>query len=894
MTDSNTPSQRRAIPFIPLFVIAAVVWTTAAAIVLIGELDDRESFLLSNALSSARATYEKDVAFRRWAARHGGVYVPVTPETPPNPYLDVPERDIATPSGRHLTLINPAYMNRQLYEISREHSGAPQGHITSLKPIRPENAPDNWEKKALGIIEKGKQEFSEFQMENGKQLFRFMSALKTEKHCLKCHAVQGYHEGDIRGGISVSIRVDDLAETINRSSARHSGIIILLWLLGLGGLWLALRRIERDARELSESEERYRQQFQQSGAVMLIVDPENGAIIDANPAACSFYGYPSEFLLTLKIADINTSPPDDLARCIIAVRDGMKRQFTACHRLADGTTCDVEVFSNPVVFKGKTLLHSIVIDITGRLVAEQELRDKMDFAENLILNSTTPTFVVNSDHQVLIWNRALEELTGVKSREVAGSSQQWCAFYPAARPCLADFVLNGEFEQAEALYPRLSHSRLIPDGLHAEGDFIFDSRRCRLVFSAAPICDRDGRIIAAIETLEDITERISLEAQLFQSQKMESVGVLAGGIAHDFNNVLTVINGYADLLKMTLPDDDENQHIAREINASVNRAADMTRSLLAFSGKHELQMQYNDLNRILAEIRKSLGRLIREDITLTITLCDEQLPIFVDRVQIEQVLINLVVNARDAIGPGGTITISTMPVQRRTTEVEGTTVILPGNYACLAVGDNGGGIDSETLTHIFEPFFTTKKKGKGTGLGLSIVQSIVTKHSGSISVMTAPGTGTEFRVYLPLYAGEAPNAPAGTAKSIDHHGTETVLVVEDDSDVMKLLCDVLGRYGYTIIAAADGVEAIELFNAHRGEIRIAIVDVILPRMNGREVVEQIRRQQSALPVIMTSGYTDEIINRAGIESLDVIFLQKPVRPLELLSTIRSCLQPVPR
>lgn len=889
MAGTHTSAERRSIPFRSIFIAVAAVWTMAAAAVLVGDRNDRQSFLASNALNSARATFEKDIAFRRWAARHGGVYVPVTPENPPNPYLTVPERDIVTPSGRALTLMNPAYMNRQVYEISSSYSGAPQGHITSLNPLRPENAPDSWEKKALSSFEKGQPEFSEFQTIDGKPYFRFMRPLKAEKSCLKCHAGQGYREGDIRGGISVSIPVSDMMASSAQSGTRHSGIVIIVWLLGITGLWFGLRRIGLSSLALQESEERYRQQFRQSRAIMLIIDPESGAIVEANPAACSFYGYASEEMLALNISDISASPPAELAERVSRVLDESTPQFLTRHHLSDGSIVDVEVFSNPVSYHGKTLLHSIIVDVTGRLVAEQELRDKMDFAENLILNSTTPTFVINFDHQVLIWNRAMEELSGISAEDITGTGEHWRAFYPSARPCLCDIVLEGAYEEASELYPHLSRSRLIPGGLRAEGDYVLAGRTCRLVFSAAPIRDRDGRVIAAIETLEDVTERISLEAQLLHAQKMESVGVLAGGIAHDFNNVLTVINGYADLLKITLPDDKQSRQIADEISASVERAADMTQSLLAFSGKREMLMQPDDMNQILASIRKSLVRLIREDITLMITPCGEQLPVYVDRGQMEQVLINLVVNARDAVGSGGTIAVTTLRVQLEETYVQGNTVIPPGCYACLCVGDSGDGMDGATIERIFEPFFTTKEKGKGTGLGLTIVYNITAKHSGNVSVTSAPGKGTEFRVYLPLYTGEVFAKRAMVSETVNHHGTETVLVVEDDIAIMKLHDEFLGRYGYTILAARDGIEAMELFDAYLDEIQIVVVDVIMPRMNGREVVERIRNRRPELPVIMTSGYTDEIIDRGTIDTLKVKFLQKPVKPFDLLAEIRSCL-----
>ncbi len=885
MQNSTLLKTRKSLRYISI--AAALGWTIAAITVLAWEIVDNYDFEAANALAICRASYQKDLAFRRWAAKHGGAYVPATAETPPNPHLNVPERDIETPSGRKLTLMNPAYMTRQVYELMRSAPDSPQGHITSLNPIRPENAPDAWERKALEIIGGGTPEFSEYQEIDGVRNFRFMHVLKTEQPCLKCHAIQGYREGDVRGGISVSVPVTQLDSLMHFSNVKHVLIVGFVWCLGLSGIWLSTRIIGRGARALSDSEERYRQQFRQCQAAMLIIDPENGAIIDANPAACSFYGYACDTLMTRNISDINTSTPDELATCISEVRDGIRGQFVAQHRLVDGTIRAVEVFSNPIDFQGHTVLQSIVFDISDRLAAEKELRDKMDFAENLILNSTTPTFVINFDHQVLIWNRALEELTGIKAQEVVGTNEQWRAFYPDVRPCLADIVLDGSAEQARKLYTIISRSVLLPDGLSAEGDYCLGGHQCRLVFSAAPIRDRDGAVIAAIQTLSDVSERVSLGAQLLQAQKMESVGVLAGGIAHDFNNILTVINGYANLLQTTLAADEENLGYAQEITYSVDRAAEMTRSLLSFSGKQEMQKQYDDLNQICTPLRKSLKRLIREDITLDIIPNENRLPIYADRVQIEQVLINLVINARDALEAGGTITVSAQMAQYEEARREGNIFVPPGDYACLSISDNGSGMSEETIEHIFDPFFTTKEKGKGTGLGLAIVHSIVMKHNGHISVTSAKGKGTEFRVYLPLYAGDMARISLETVETVNPSGTETILIVEDDVAIMKMYTEVLDRYGYTILQAADGVEGMEVFTEHRDEIQLAIVDVIMPRMNGREVVEKIRQQLPKLPIIMISGYLDDIIDVAEIHGLEVEFLQKPLKPLDLLTAIRT-------
>ena len=847
---TNTNELKKA-PFRHLFSTAAVIWSLVSVAILVLELKDQRYFLTANALNTARASFERDVAFRRWLARHGGVCVPASGSAPSK------------------------------YDAVDSH-----GHITSLHPIRPENAPDPWERRALEAFEKGANEFGEFQNINGEPYFRYIHVLKTEKACLKCHAAHGYREDDVRGGISISVPMDLLSRSVTTSSYAHTLIISSVWLSGLAGLWFSFRRVSASSQALRESEERYRSQFQQSRAVMLIINPENGIVEDANPAACEYYGYDREEILQKKIHDINCSEPEMVEQRLIEVRDGAVRRFQCRHRLSDGGIRDVEVFSSPFFSQGRLHLHSIIFDITDRLAAERQLHDKMDFAENLIYNSTAPTFVIDADHKVLIWNRAMEDLCGVKASEMIGSGAQWRAFYPSPRPCLADIVVDETGGEAAALYLHFSVSRQIPDRLHAEDDYILGGRKRRLLMSSAPIRDHQGRIIAAIETIEDITERLSLEAQLLHSQKMESVGALAGGVAHDFNNVLTVISGYADLLKLTATDD-ENLHIAHEISASVDRAAEMTRSLLSFSGKHDMMQQHDDLNQILATIRKSLGRLIREDITLSIQPCEQLLPVYVDRVQIEQVLINLVVNARDAIGSGGHITVYTSPALIEKATIIGGAVIMPGRYARLCVSDSGSGIDAGMIDRIFEPFFTTKEKGKGTGLGLSIVHGIVTRHGGYVTVTSIPGSGAEFCIYLRIHEGEQPVKPAEPVAVVNHHGRETILVAEDDAAIMRMFRQLLELYGYSILEAGDGVEAVEMFEANRERIRIAIVDVIMPRMNGRELVEEIRKRQPELPIIMISGYTDDIVDRSAISVLNVNFLQKPIKPLDLLAAVRG-------
>jgi CheY-like chemotaxis protein len=371
---------------------------------------------------------------------------------------------------------------------------------------------------------------------------------------------------------------------------------------------------------------------------------------------------------------------------------------------------------------------------------------------------------------------------------------------------------------------------------------------------------------------------------------MESIGTLAGGVAHDFNNILTVIGGYSELLRLSLKNDERKLGFVQEISDSVIRGAELTRSLLMFSGKHEPRKQYDNLNQIVFSLQKSMSRLLRSDITLTFQLSAGQLPVFADRVQIEQVLINLMVNARDALPSGGRIHIATSRVEILEEFDTGGAILTPGSYGLVTVADDGTGMDAVTVGRIFEPFFTTKEIGKGTGLGLAIAFGIVGNHNGRIAVESELGKGSTFGVYLPIYEGDVPLKNVPVLKTAEFQGDETLLLVDDDPTVLTVTVQLLEMFGYTILTATDGVEAVEVFEAHRDEIRIVVTDLMMPRMNGREAIKQIRRQKPDLPVILTSGYTDDIIDLAAIDALDVIFLQKPLRPKKLLAAIRAGLK----
>jgi two-component system cell cycle sensor histidine kinase/response regulator CckA len=380
-----------------------------------------------------------------------------------------------------------------------------------------------------------------------------------------------------------------------------------------------------------------------------------------------------------------------------------------------------------------------------------------------------------------------------------------------------------------------------------------------------------------------------LEEELRQAQKIESVGRLAGGIAHDFNNLLTAINGYADLMLDELPPGDRWRASITEIRRAGERAAELTGQLLAFSRRQLLQPRVIDLNALIADSTKMLGRLLGEDIEL-ITMLDSRLGhVTADAGQVHQIVLNLALNARDAMPQGGKLILETQNVAFEEDLAQQHPSITPGSYVMLAVSDNGCGMDQETLSHIFEPFFTTKEPTKGTGLGLSTVYGIVKQSGGSIFVYSEPGNGATFKIYLPRIDQPVSRSREQGAESETLRGSETVLVVEDEEVVRKLIDQALRKYGYEVLEAASGAEALQVCEAHRTRIPLMITDVVMPQMSGRELAARLRDRHPETRVLYMSGYTDDAVVRHGLLDASMSFLQKPFTPGVLVRKVREAL-----
>lgn len=406
-------------------------------------------------------------------------------------------------------------------------------------------------------------------------------------------------------------------------------------------------------------------------------------------------------------------------------------------------------------------------------------------------------------------------------------------------------------------------------------DYLMKDNLMRL----GPAVDRELREAAGRQ------ERRRLEEQVRHARKMEAIGRLAGGVAHDFNNLLTVITGYSELLLSAGSLNDFNRSALDEIKKAAERGGALTRQLLVFSRKQKLVPKSVNLNDLVANMEKMLVRLIGENISMVSFLAPDLGLVRTDVGQFEQVVMNLVVNARDAMPEGGKLTIETSNVDVTPAHVD----VTPGPHVLLAVSDTGIGMDAETQSHIFEPFFTTKEAGKGTGLGLATVYGIVKQGGGAIAVYSEPGRGTTFRIYLPRVdqpieeASRQPEAPASM------NGTETVLVVEDDGEVRKLICEILRVRGYQVLESTKGDEAIGIARTFTGPLELVVADVILPEMSGPEIVRQVREARPGIRALFISGYTDEAVLRHGMVEPGVTFLSKPFVPEDLARKVREVL-----
>ena len=415
-----------------------------------------------------------------------------------------------------------------------------------------------------------------------------------------------------------------------------------------------------------------------------------------------------------------------------------------------------------------------------------------------------------------------------------------------------------------------------------------DGSHYELDGTISAIHDASGKITGYVSARHDITPRLQLESQLRQAQKMESIGKLAGGVAHDFNNLLMVIRSYTELIEDDLPNRDPARRRTHEIMKAVDRAAGLTGQLLAYSRKQIVSPVVLNLNAVISETAKMLKRVIGEDIEFRICPAESLWSVKADPDQIVQILMNLCVNARDAMPKGGTLTIETVNAPVPAQGVRGHLLVAPGNYVKLSIVDTGMGISKEVQQQIFEPFFTTKEVGKGTGLGLATVYGIVNQSGGYVWVDSEPGQGSCFTIYLPCTE-ETIGLQSSVELAVRPGGAETILVAEDEAPVREVMCEFLRSLGYTVLAAGSGQQALSIASQHDGDIDLLLTDVVMPKMSGRELASLLGDLRPGLKTIFMSGYTDDSVLRHGVQALEVAWIQKPFGMTTLAREVRDAL-----
>ncbi|MFM9904953.1 MAG: PAS domain S-box protein [Pyrinomonadaceae bacterium] len=624
------------------------------------------------------------------------------------------------------------------------------------------------------------------------------------------------------------------------------------------------RKRAEEALRLSES--RYKKIVESAPEGIVVMDLATGKFVDFNQQALKLFDVTADEILGLGPADMCPEFQPDGQRSAEAIIGNVHRSLSGetpvfewvhCNSKGDPFPCEVRLLQLPD--ESRMLIRGTIVDITEQKRIEQAVRLSEERYRDLVENTIDIIYSHDLDGNFTSINRAGEQLSGYTRDE-------------ACELNLTD-ITAPEFHQTvkEAMVKTLSgHGDEVLDV-----DIIAkDGRRIAIEVKSSVIY-QNGEAVGIQGTARDVTDRKHLEQQLLQSQKLESVGRLAGGIAHDFNNMLTAINGYSSLVLEELPSGDPLRHYVEEIKSAGERSASLTQQLLAFSRKQIMQPLIIDVNTVVTGIEQMLRRLIGENINLKTELAPGLSSVMADPTQIEQVIVNLVVNARDAMPNGGTLKIETRNLQIGMGDVANHLFAQEGSYAVISVTDSGIGIPEDIRQHIFEPFFTTREIGRGTGLGLATVYGIVKQSNGYIELDTELGSGTTFSVYLPIVEKHAENDARRPNSEPSLRGYETVLLIEDEEAVRSVVSALLKRYGYTVFAAADGAEAVAICDNHSGPIHLLISDVVMPKISGPALAQKLLAKRKDMTVLYVSGYPGEAIAHHGILASDINFLQKP-------------------
>ncbi|MAU00769.1 MAG: hypothetical protein CL608_26795 [Anaerolineaceae bacterium] len=620
---------------------------------------------------------------------------------------------------------------------------------------------------------------------------------------------------------------------------------------------------------LQESESRYRSLFENNLMVMLLIDPQDGSIVDANPAAASFYGWSRETLKRKQIGDINTLSPAELQSEMERAKREERNHFHFKHRLADGRIRDVDVSSGPVLVDGRSLLYSTVIDVTERREAEQErerlLAKLQAQAEQLVqIMHSVPEGVcmLDPDGIVLVTNPRAEAILSLLANAGVGDKLTEVGERPLASLLTSPPI--GEWHRVEK-----------------------NGRIFQII--AQPL--ESGPISQGwVMIIWEVTEQQMLQRQLQRQERLAVVGQLAAGIAHDFNNILAVIVLYSQTLQSSANLDENEKNRLVVIDQQAKRASQLVQQVLDFSRQSVMMAKPLDMLPLLKEEIKLLRRTLPEHITIKLRYTENAFFVQADPTRLQQVVMNLALNARDAMPDGGKLLFEVSQIEVASKKQAPLPQMNPGNWLQLCVTDTGSGIDPAAIDHVFEPFFTTKPRGKGNGLGLAQVHGIVGQHGGQITVDSEVGVGTTFTIYLLAFEAQPIQTSNAVAElDIPSGNGEWVLVVEDNETVREALTESLAEWNYSVVAAADGVEALQLLETRSSEISLIISDIVMPRMGGTRLLYALREKGWSIPVIFLTGHPNNEGELDALREGGVATILKPVDMVQLAQTMADLL-----
>lgn len=669
----------------------------------------------------------------------------------------------------------------------------------------------------------------------------------------------------------IGIRIIDL--WYHTSSARLMALKDITFVLTAVVVWGLAALADKYIQELHRMNLRFGGVVQISEDAIISVD-EQQRITLFNSGAEKIFGYsrdevvgkPLDLLIPQRFRAAHRQQVRGFSNSPDTLR-AMGQRNTIFGLRKDGRDFPAEASISKYEAGGERILTVRLRDVSEKQVAERglhELAAIVRWSDDAIVGE-------NLDGVITSWNAGAERIYGYSADEVIGRHAS--VLLPPDR-CgeVADNI--GRARAGEGF--REDTTRCAKDG-----------RNISVSLTVSPIRDASGGVVGVSTSARDISERKKLEEQLRQSQKMEAIGRLAGGIAHDFNNLLSIIVGYTYVLQTSLPDGDSLRASAQQVMQAAEKASSLTRQLLAFSRRQVMEAEVIDINDILASMEKLLPRIIGEDVDLRVVRAPNLAHVKGDPSQIEQVLLNLVVNARDAMPDGGRLTIETADVRFNPQEAAHHGV-KTGRYALLAVSDTGIGMDAQTRAHIFEPFFTTKEPGRGTGLGLATVYGIVSQSNGYIWVYSELGQGTTFKIYLPATTAATEPSRISREPQLSVTGSETILLVEDEEKLRILIEEVLSHHGYKVMVAANGAEGLAIARAH-GPIDLLLTDVVMPKLGGQSLADALRSENPVLSVLFMSGYTNNSLDHNGTMLPGTAFLQKPFTPDVLLRKVREVL-----